>query len=299
MRKAYRQLPFERKENPRGRLICSEPSLRVNPSTRGAMTPSQLQDICIGLADNTSVTKLDLDGNQFALGWDDAESGRALDPLVSLLEANKTIQTLDISNNGLSFAEEDGLLESMEKLICRSNLTSIVIGGNMDIDDVLMGKVGEWIAASGRRWKSVSVGSVDQDYNAAVEELRAAVRAATTSAETKAIGNFFKQRPAVAVAAHLQDERPVPPRDGISVRHHRGRSASPERVDSGRKAGAAVRERSRSRSPEPAAAPSSSRGALAMGLADAPSGATEQRCVRIENKERVACVTIVLFCFSC
>ena len=39
------------------------------PSTSGAMTPSQ-QDICIELGDNTSATELDLDGSQFALGWD-------------------------------------------------------------------------------------------------------------------------------------------------------------------------------------------------------------------------------------
>lgn len=256
MRKAFKQLPFESKIAPRGKLLCMESKLRVNPSSRGAMTPVELQQICAGLADNTFVQTLDLDGNQFALGWEDANE--ALTPVVQLVDSNRTIQTLDISNNGLSFAEENGLLGAVERIICRSNLTCLVIGGNMDIDDVLMEKLGHWVAASGRRWKGVRLGSVDADFCEAVEQLKTAVRTATAAAETRAIGHYFKERPAVE-----QQPAAALPRAAVD------RAASPRRE--------APTQRERSRSPEPAAEPPAAAQTVA-GSAAGPPGASELRC---------------------
>ena len=90
MRKSYRQLPFENKKPPRGKLMCSESELRVNPPSLGGMTPGQLRDICQGLAENKCVQKLDLDGNQFALGFDGED---ALQPLVDLVAVCQLAQS--------------------------------------------------------------------------------------------------------------------------------------------------------------------------------------------------------------
>ena len=49
----------------------------------------------------------------------------------------------------------------------------------MDIDDELMQKLGEWIAASGRRWRNVSVEAWIRLDDAT--RLKAGVRAATPS----------------------------------------------------------------------------------------------------------------------
>ena len=153
---------------------------------------------------------------------------------------NKTLRTLDISNNGLYFREEEGLRGSLEKLVCNSNLTSIVIGGNMDIDDELMQKLGEWIAASGRRWRNVSVGSVDSDFDDAVTRLKAGVRAATAAVESKAIAGYFSRPRTVEAPAKASAEPDVP-------RHQIGRAVSPVRGDHDDN----VRQRDRSQSPGP------------------------------------------------
>jgi hypothetical protein len=271
MRKTYKQLPFENKKQPRGNLLCADADLRIEPPRSGAMSLAQLRDICLGLASNTTVKKLDLDNNNFALVYDPPydDDEDPLAPLIELVEANSTLKTLDISNNNLYFGEEDGLLGSVEKLICRGNLTSLVIGGNMNIDDILMRKVGEWVAASGRRWRNISVGSVDADFDAAVVELKAAVRAAFVAAESQAIVGFFN-RPRAASGGD------APPAAAVR-RHEQGRAASPPRQPSSAPIAAAAvdggvvpRERERSPSPGPGPAAAETAAAAAVPAAAAP-----------------------------
>ena len=196
MRKKYKTLPFESKKPPRGRLLCEAAQLRVDPVDMVAMGQSQLADICGGLLENEHVRFLDLDGNMLGLAVEDGES--PLGPLLNLVCKNKVLRGVDISNNSLSF-DAESVLTSVRKIILESNLTLLIIGGNLDIDDKLVVKLAGLVSQSKRRWRGISVGSVDNCYRE-VEDLKQACRESTAAAERSMIEAYF------AVAEGQEDE---------------------------------------------------------------------------------------------
>jgi hypothetical protein len=201
-RKKFKALPFANTGRPRGRLNVDCKKLRVDPAQGGAsMTAEDLRDLCTGLSDNTNVTHLDLDGNQFALGAEDEDT--ALEPLVELCRTNRTLTMLDISNNGLCFEEGSAQLDSLEQLVLGSNLVELIIGGNMDIDEELLEKLAGWVMKSERRWRNVGLGKIDEDDEKAANNLRATVRQAANAAEAAALVDFFN-RPRPTARAPLQ-----------------------------------------------------------------------------------------------
>lgn len=202
LRSKFKSLPFENASRPRGRLNIDAKKLRVDTAQGGGcMTGADLQDVCTGLGDNTNVTHLDLDGNQFALGAEDEDT--ALEPLVELCRTNRTLTMLDISNNGLCFEEDSAQTTSLQQLVVDSNLTELIIGGNMDIDEELLEKMAGWIMQSKRRWRNVGLGKIDEDDEEAANNLRATVRQAANAAEAAALVDFFN-RPRPAGRAPLQ-----------------------------------------------------------------------------------------------
>ena len=209
LRKRFKALPWENETSPRGRLNVEAKKLRVEPPAGGgAMATSELQELCTGLASNTHVTHLDLDGNQFALGC--VEEDEALDPLVELCRTNKRLVSLDVSNNGLCFEEDSGQVAALEKLVVESGLTTLMIGGSMDIDEDLLRKIGTWVVKSERRWRNVGLGKLDddEDVEEAADELRATVRRAANAVEAAALADYLK-RPRLSAAAAAAARPPL------------------------------------------------------------------------------------------
>ncbi len=230
-----------------------------------------------GLRDNTNVTHLDLDGNQFALGADDEDV--ALEPLVELCRENKILTTLDISNNGLCFEEGSAQVESLGKLVLDSSLTSLIIGGNMDIEEELLEQLAGWVMKSERRWRNLGLGKINEDCEEAANKLRATVRQAANAAEAAALVDFFN-RPRGTTRAPLQTMQS--PREASTAKATSPGAKRPgDSQSSSAKRQKAQPAAEQTSTPTPAA-PASTTVApvapVAPAAPAAPAGASEERC---------------------
>ena len=187
----------------------------------GPLAYGQLVELCGALKGNTSCKKLDLDGCYIGPNCADG-----LVQLSEMLRVNRSLEELDLQNNGLDLQMESAIVGQCADIVCGSHLRELRLGGNPHLSDQFVRAMISAVAerSTNPNLETINLGHFPIDDPKLLKVLDVTIERSHHAAE-RGVPRFTSPReaghaPASARAAkfrRLEGETPLSQRDAAAT----------------------------------------------------------------------------------